>query len=289
MRYFFCFLLVLFLGLAPAGTQARMLYGYNIPEATLTIRAKEKVVAELKQHPLVRNEGKEYTDARLKLHEFRDRSSDFLMIIVLITFLGIFRIANPSYLRNLFRAFRNPTLGTRQLKEQLRQDSPASLTMDLVFCISLGLYLYFALGHIHNKKIILEYPVIVIILGFILLFVLIYVVRFLFLKFTGWVFNISEITDSYTFNVFLINKILGIALIPFTVILAFGQGQWVQASLFLSFLVIAILFLNRYLRSGVAFGYFIKFSKFHFFMYLCASELLPLAVLMKLVNQWLLS
>ncbi len=289
MRYFFSLLFLLFLGLSPADGQARMLYGYNIPESALAVKTEESVSAELKKHPLVSDTGKVYIDARLRLHEFKDRSSDFLMIIALITFIGIFRIANPSYLRNLFRAFRNPTLSTRQLKEQLRQDSPASLTMDLIFCISLGLYLYFVLEHIHNKKIILDYPVIVIILGFILLFILIYVVRFLFLKFTGWVFNISEITDNYTFNVFLINKILGIALIPFTVILAFGQGQWVQASLFLSFLVIAILFLNRYLRSGVVFGYFIKFSKFHFFMYLCASELLPLAVLMKLVNQWLIS
>lgn len=289
MRYLFFLLFLLFFGLSSTDAQARVLYGYNIPESALVIKTKERVSAELKKHPLVSDAGKVYTDDRLRPHEFKDRSSDFLMIIALITFIGIFRIANPSYLRNLFRAFRNPTLSTRQLKEQLRQDSPASLTMDLIFCISMGLYLYFVLEHIHNKKIILGYPVIVIILGFILLFVLIYVVRFLFLKFTGWVFNISEITDNYTFNVFLINKILGIALIPFTVILAFGQGQWVQASLFLSFLVIAILFLNRYLRSGVVFGYFIKFSKFHFFMYLCASELLPLAVLMKLVNQWLIS
>jgi uncharacterized membrane protein len=161
--------------------------------------------------------------------------------------------------------------------------------MDLIFCISLGLYLYYAINHIHNQKALSDYPVIVVILALILLLVVVYAVRFMFLKFTGWVFNISEITDNYTFNVFLINKILGIAIIPFTVILAFGTGQWVQASLFLSFVVIAILFLNRYVRSGVVFGYFIKFSKFHFFMYLCASELLPLAVLMKLVNQWLIS
>lgn len=288
MRYLFSLLLILFF-LAPASTKvdARMLYGYNIPEAVLTAKAKEKVKLELQQHPLLLS--KERIDARLKLHKFKDRSSDFLLILALITFIGIFRAANPSYLRNLFRAFRNPTLSTRQLKEQLRQDSAASLTMDVIFCISLGLYLYFALGHIHNKKIIFDYPAIIIILGFIVLFMVIYAVRFLFLKFTGWVFHITEITDNYTFNVFLINKILGIVLIPFTVILAFGQGQWVQASLFLSFLVIAILFLNRYLRSGVVFGYFIKFSKFHFFMYLCASELLPLAVLMKLVNQWLIS
>lgn len=226
---------------------------------------------------------------QLKLRKGADPSSDFLMILLLLIFLGIFRLTNPAYLRNLFRAFRNPTLSTRQLKEQLRQDSPASLAMDLLFCISMGLYVYFTLEHIHNNNFILNYPVIVVILGFILLFIVVYIVRYLFLKFTGWVFNISEITDNYTFNVFLINKILGIVLIPFTVILAFGQGQWVQASLFLSFIVIGILFLNRYLRSGVVFGYFIKFSKFHFFMYLCASEILPLAVLMKLVNQWIIS
>lgn len=290
MRYFFT--LLLFFSLLTAGTaQARMLYGYNIPENVLEAKTQAWVQKDIQQHILLKPKA-HYIDVRVKRHIFHDRSADFLLIILLVSVLGIFRAVNPSYFRNLFRAFRNPSLSTRQLKEQLRQDSPASLLMDLIFSFSLGLYLYYALEHIHDGSAILFTPLptyISIILKFTLLFILIYVVRFLFLKFTGWVFNISEITDNYTFNVFLINKILGIVIIPFTIILAFGEGQWVQASLFLSFVVIAILFLNRYLRSGVVFGYFIKFSKFHFFMYLCASELLPLAVLMKLVSQWLVS
>jgi hypothetical protein len=287
MRLFFIFFLLFSLCIPALATQGRMVYGYYIPEQTLELKVREKVKTELLKNPLVSE--KHRVDARIKLHASKDKSFDFLVIILLISFVGLFRLANPSYFRNLFRAFRNPTLNTRQFKEQLRQDSPASLTMDFIFCISLGLYLYYAINHIQNQKILSDYPVVVIILALILLLVVVYAVRFMFLKFTGWIFNISEITDNYTFNVFLINKILGIAIIPFTVILAFGSGQWVQASLFLSFVVIAILFLNRYLRSGVVFGYFIKFSKFHFFMYLCASELLPLAVLMKLVNQWLIS
>jgi hypothetical protein len=283
----FLILFILFSFSVPVLTQGRMVYGYYIPEQMLTQKAQEKVKAELQKNPLLSE--KPIIDARIMPHEFKDKSFDFLALLLLITFIGVFRMANPSYFRNLFRAFRNPTLSTRQLKEQLRQDSPASLTMDLIFCISLGLYLYYAITHIHSQRILNDYPVVVIILALILLLIVVYMVRFMFLKFTGWVFNIAEITDNYTFNVFLINKILGIAIIPFTIILAFGEGQWVQASLFLSFLLIAILFLNRYLRSGVVFGYFIKFSKFHFFMYLCASELLPLAVLMKVVNQWLIS
>lgn len=281
-------LLLLLSTLMPASAQARMLYGFNIPEPALTQKAKERVAGDLRQHPLLTPKA-EYLVAIEKPHKANDRSSEFFLLLGLIAFIGIFRLANPSYFRNLFRAFRNPTLSTRQLKEQLRQDSAASLTLDIIFCISIGIYVYFALSHIHHQKFTAAYPGGLLMLGFVLLFIVVYVVRFLFLKFTGWVFNIAEITDTYTFNVFLINKILGIAIIPFTIILAFGQGAWVQASLFISFLVIGILFLNRYLRSGVVFGYFLKFSKFHFFMYLCASELLPLAVLMKLVNQWLIA
>lgn len=286
MRLFLVLILIFSFSLSAATSHGRMLYGYYIPEETLTVKARERVKAELQKHPLLAE--KATMDARLKLHDFKDRSFDFLIIILLISFVGIFRVANPAYFRNLFRAFRNPTLSTRQLKEQLRQDSPASLTMDVIFCMSMGLYLFYAISHIHSHRIMTSYPVALVILALVVLLLVVYMVRFMFLKFTGWVFNISEITDNYTFNVFLINKILGIAIIPFTIILAFGTGQWVQASLFLSFVLIAILFLNRYLRSGVVFGYFIKFSKFHFFMYLCASELLPLAVLMKLVSRWLI-
>lgn len=274
------------LGAQPAS--ARQLHGYTIPEEVLLLKAKEKVKKELAGHILLKKKDN-YIVAIEQPHYFNNRAFDFFLIIGLIAFLGVFRAANPAYFRNLFRAFRNPTLSTRQLKEQLRQDSAASLTMDIIFCISIGIYVYFVMNHLYDRNILPDYPVGIIMLGFILLFIVVYIFRFLFLKFTGWVFNITEITDNYTFNVFLINKILGIAIIPFTIILAFGEGAWVQVSLFLSFVVIAILFLNRYLRSGVVFGYFIKFSKFHFFMYLCASELLPLAVLMKIVNKWLIS
>jgi hypothetical protein len=176
-------------------------------------------------------------------------------------------------------------LSARQLKDQISQNSAAGLAMDLVFCISMALYLYYVIAHLQHNNFTSKYPDGIILLAVLLLFSSIYVIRYLFLKFTGWVFNISEITDNYTFNVFLINKIMGILIIPFTVVLAFGQGAWVQVTLFLSLVFIAILFLNRYLRSGVVFGYFIKFRKFHFFMYLCASELLPLAVLMKVIKQ----
>lgn len=266
----------------PAGS--RVLHGYNIPEQVLEAKAKEQFKKDMIDHnPIMK--AKVVSNSVIKTRKIDDRSFDFLILLVLITVIAVFRFSNPTYFKNLFRAFRNQTLSARQLKDQISQNSAAGLAMDLIFCISMALYLYYAITHLQHNNLISRYSDGIILLAIILLFSGIYVVRYLFLKFTGWVFNISEITDNYTFNVFLINKIMGILIIPFTVVLAFGQGAWVQVTLFLSLILIAILFLNRYLRSGVVFGYFIKFSKFHFFMYLCASELLPLAVLMKVIKE----
>lgn len=75
---------------------------------------------------------------------------------------------------------------------------------------------------------------------------------------------------------------------PFIVLLAFGNGAWMNSLIIFSFILIALLWLNRYIRSWQIFGSFFQYSKFHFFTYLCASELLPLAVLMKLMVQGLL-
>ena len=288
MRYFYSLLLLLSFVLISAQAESKVLYGYNIPEAAIEAKARQQFRTDLfVNHPLLK--AHKTTSDIQKERPFKDRSGDFLALLLLVAVVGIFRFSNPIYFRNLFKAFRNQTLSTRQLKDQLKQDSAAGLVMDLIFCTSLGLYLFYVIEHLNHSKILSKYPPFIIILGLVLLFVGVYMFRYLFLKFTGWVFNISEITDNYTFNVFLINKVMGVLIIPFTVVLAFGEGAWVQVTLFLSLVLIGILFLNRYLRSGVVFGYFIKFSKFHFFMYLCASELLPIAILVKVLSRWFIS
>lgn len=271
---------------APKG-EARTLYGVSLTEESIDKALALKLAKEEASHPLLSE--KTIVDARERPRPFQDKSMDFLIVLGLVLAIAVFRLANPYYFRNLFRAFRNPSLSMRQLKDQLSQNTAASILLDILFCVSIGTYTYFALAHLHDQRLLPAYPEPLVILAFVLLFIMIYTVRFIFLKFTGWVFGISEIMDSYTFNIFLINKILGIIIVPFTAILAFGNGPWVGTAFLLSLITIGILFMNRYLRSGVTFGYFLKFSKFHFFMYLCASEILPLAVLMKLVNQWLVS
>jgi hypothetical protein len=91
----------------------------------------------------------------------------------------------------------------------------------------------------------------------------------------------QNVTDNYLFNVFLVNKILAIALLPFTIFLAFPNPIWASYLLMTSVILIAASFIVRYIQSWKVSSASFKLSKFHFFTYLCASEILPLAVLIK--------
>jgi hypothetical protein len=119
------------------------------------------------------------------------------------------------------------------------------------------------------------------------LLILLYFTKYLFLTFSGWVFNVKEATDTYIFVVYLINKIVGIVLIPFILILAFSNRQVVDIGVTLSFLVLLLLFLYRYLISYAPVRKEVKVSPLHFFFYILAFEITPLLLIYKVLANYL--
>ena len=114
----------------------------------------------------------------------------------------------------------------------------------------------------------------------------IYVIKFLSLKFFGWLFNISSTTDGYIFIVFMINKIVGIYLLPFIVMLAFTEGDLYQVAFALSYTGIFALLAYRFILSyGLARSQ-IQVNLFHFFLYLCAFEIIPLLLIYEALTRW---
>jgi len=265
---------------------AKVIYGIYIPNNVVEQVTKDSLAKELLQHPLLIHRDNRI-DAVETPHVFRNKNVEFIIAVFFIGFVGVFRSWNSLYFRNLWRAFRNASLSKRQLREQLDQDSRAKILLNAFFCLSGAMYIYLVLNYFFQHDWPVNYSKTTVISGLFLCLLLVYSFRFLFLKITGWLFDIPEVMDSYSFQVFLINKILGILLIPFSIILAFGHGAWVQVSLLLSFVMIGFLFFFRYARSGAAFRYFLKLSRVRFFMYLCASEILPLAIFIKIISLWL--
>lgn len=273
----------------PHHAAARQMYGFNIPDAAID-SAAQHILARRKNGSAILKEPQAATVAVKAIpHLYDNRTFDFFLILVLVAILATIRTVNPQYVRQLFKAFSNPVLSTRQLKEQLQNNTGANLGMNLFVCLSLAGYGFYVLKYVtQNNKAIQSISPFVILTAIVLSIIILYSLRYLTLRFVGWIFNIEGISEHYTFNIFLVNKILSVILLPFTMILAWGTGQWVQVALFLSFIIIALSVLNRYARSGSSLKTFLQYSRFHFFLYLCAFEILPIAVIWKIINDWVI-
>ena len=201
----------------------------------------------------------------------------YLLVFLLIVF-AILRQLFPKYFSDLFRLFFRTTLKQRQIREQLMQTPLPSLMLNGFFVISAGLYISFLLQHfavspVEDFWLIFFYASIGLSVA--------YFVKFIGLKVSGWLFNRSEAADSYIFIVFIINKMIGILLLPFLVILAFAVGNVYTVGLTLSWCLLGGLLVYRLLLSFGAVRNQVRVNLFHFFLYLCAFEIAPLLLVYK--------
>lgn len=210
--------------------------------------------------------------------KFKGKEFLFYTLIGLLLWFALLKRLYPKYFTDLFRLFFRTTLKQRQIREQLMQSPLPSLLFNGFFIVSSALYVdlllqHFNLSGTNNFWELFSYCGLAI--------SAIYLIKFLGLKLSGWIFSAEEATNSYVFIVFIVNKMIGIYLLPFLVLLAFTQGNIHQASLMLSWCGIAALYLYRLILSYGAIRNQVKLNPFHFLLYICAFEIAPLLILYK--------
>jgi hypothetical protein len=211
----------------------------------------------------------------------RNLTMDFYVLTGLCLILGLIRYGDPRYFNLLAGAYR--TGSSRQWRDLLQAAAVANLGMNIFFCAVAGAYIYY-IARGASVRLMSSYQAPLILPVLMAGMMLMYAGKYLVIRFSGWVFRVEALAGEYLFNVFLVNKIIGIVLLPFVVVIAFAGREWLQPMAIVSGTGVLGLFATRYLRSWSVFYAFFKGSRFHFFTYLCASEILPMAVLVK----WLL-
>lgn len=209
-----------------------------------------------------------------------NKSADFYILLGLVLFLGVIRLIDPKYLNELWTAYFNAGFSGRALREKIEQSTLPNVLMNLFFVLAFGSYVFYVFRTMSGQgRFTAVNPLLIVAMtGAVLL---VYLVKYAVIRFSGWAFDMAAVTDTYLFNVFLVNKILAIGFLPFTVVMAFQDHTWSSVAVVLSFILVLALFISRYVKSWQVLGSFFHYSKFHFFTYLCASEIMPLAVLTK--------
>jgi len=215
----------------------------------------------------------------IKERQREDKDELFYLLLGSLFYFATIRLAFPKYFENLFKLFFQPSFRQSQTREQLLQNNLPSLLFNLFFIISASLYVAF----IFDRYNVIPLSFWSIWMYAAISITVLYVFKYLFLRFSGWVFNVKAATDTYIFIIYLINKIVGVLLIPFLLIMAFSSDTIVTITVTVSATIIALLFLYRYLLSYTPIRKDIKVSPLHFILYLFGFELVPLLLIYRLL------
>jgi hypothetical protein len=213
-----------------------------------------------------------------ELHLAPNFDGRFYLIIGMLFYLAFIKVTFPKYFSNLFRLIFQSPIRQKQTREQLQQNNLAALFSNILFIINASIFI--SLIAVKNAWVDLSlYSCIAYsAIGLAGL----YSFKFLFLWFSGWLFAKGEVIGNYSFIVFLTNKVMGVFLIPAILLLTFSPVSVQDFAYNSALIIISILFVYRYLISFSILRTSLKVSAFHFFLYLCTCEVLPMLVLYKL-------
>jgi hypothetical protein len=210
-----------------------------------------------------------------------DNDIVFYTLVFLVFFLALIKTSFPRYFGSIFTLSFQASFRQSQTREQMAQNFFPAFMLNILFILSGGVFI--TLFAQFNNWAILPYWKLFIYSTAILL--AIYLIKYIVISFTGWVFNAEGAASEYRFVVFLINKLLGVVLIPLLFLIAYADNKTksiaITIVLCLAFFSLAI----RYIVSLARIRRNLSITAFHFFIYLCAVEIMPLLVIYKVLFQ----
>jgi len=244
--------------------------------------SNKKNAFKLYNQNLLTNKGTQIIYKIEQRYAVSDKDWLFYLIVGMVLIYGFVNNMYPQYFQKLFSQFSQSSMRMIQNREQLLNNSVASLLLNFCFILSFSLM---ASLLIYNRHL-LPISFWLVYLYICLFFTSLYVGKYICLEIAGAIFSTKELVKTYVFVVFLINKVLGILLLPFILILAFAKPIYFPAAMIGAAGLSVLLFLYRYLFSLTSVRNKLHISSFHFFLYLCAFEILPLMILYKWVVQY---
>lgn len=210
-------------------------------------------------------------------------SPDWVLGVLVLIFLLLawVRVYHLKRLNQLLQAFLYKLHVYTLLRSNDSMLKRINWGLNAIFVLTMSLFLYQLMEHygvtLPFTETINHFLLIVPVL------LVLYPVKSLVLQLVGWIFNDSEKITEYIFNVFLINKVLGLFLVPIVVLaayLSFGQAMLLHAGVGL----VVLCYMYRLLRGYLIGRATATLSSFYIFLYLCTLEILPLIIIAKFVS-----
>ena len=200
------------------------------------------------------------------------------ILLLSLIIIGFVRVMFQRYVRTLFKALFNLKLASQLYEEQEMTMPFSAFALNINFLITVSLFIFLLLQQFSLTPVPNAIKGFGIVLGIVSG---LYLLRYLSLKVLYALFPHLEEVNFYNFHFFLLNKVAGIAVLPFLFLMSFSGDLPEMISLYTVSGILALLLLLNYARGILISKKYLQNDVFHFFLYICTLEIVPSIVVYK--------
>lgn len=222
------------------------------------------------------------TNNNIKVN-WAERDWMFWPMLALVIYFIVTRYKHLTFVNQTVASVFYPRMSVRLMKEKNESTSPIIQSLLFFYFVTTGLFVYMSMNfyglYISYAHGFISFLVIS------LFITVVYFIKIASIKILGFIFQQRRVVDEYLHNLKLFNITTGIILLPISISIPFLNAYLVDEIYLIhtGFVVYAIIFIFKLLR-----GFFVSYrqsvSIFYILLYLCTLEILPLALLLRVVT-----
>ena len=213
--------------------------------------------------------------------ETNDKNFRFSLTLAMLIFLALSLSIYRAQITKSYHAFTNENVMKMLHREKGTVAYIPYYILYVLFLFNLGIYIYLLLRYYNLTPEISNLSLLTMTAGIAAALIFL---KHLVINILGWVFPIQKETSIYSMTMTVFGIILSIILFVANVIIAYAPPQIIPIVIYLSFIIIGIVYFFRSIRGLSIASKFLNRNKFHFFIYLCAVEIAPVLILWKIAT-----
>jgi len=205
--------------------------------------------------------------------------SILVMFIILTLIVTIFRIL----IEKIWKAFVRDNMLHQLHREQSSGLALAYIILYLFFFINAGLFAFLTARYFGIPLSATNLYSLLLCVGGLAGF---FVARHFVLWLIGFVFPVGKEVATYQFTIMIFNIVIGLLLVPIVLFIAYAPESTTKIVVYGALGLLGLIYLFLGLRGLFIANRFLVENKFHFLLYLCAVEIAPILVILKMTGAY---
>jgi hypothetical protein len=207
---------------------------------------------------------------------------DYAVALILLFSFCVFvwlYVTNQKRLEQLIRGFYPNRSGNQLSRDEYSASNRMGFLLSVMFLFTISLFAgqvieYYGI-EIREGKTVMYFAIAT---GLVLM----YLLKFLTIRLSGFVFKVGKEALDYSSALFIFVNILGLFMLPVVICLEFVKQADPRIFIYTGYFFILGFLCMRVLRGLVIGISSSRVSKFYLFLYLCSLEMVPFVILVKL-------